>query len=478
LAEEKKAKITRRQYLKYGAAAAVVVAAGAAGAAYYLSPPQPTPGPTSTATATATGVPTVTQPTSGVKLKVQTLTGVNSQMIVDEIKYWNEHYGESTGITLEPEILSFQGYFDKVTAQMIGGAKEPDLWFVWSYYTGAFAPYAVDLNTYLKDPKLFSSPDGKPYNRDDLYPNAYDSGDYKGKQVMLPQSMGFITTIYRTDLIQKPPDTWDELLEIARKFTKSKNPNSPTTYGLALCGRGPIDTTSWKTWLTAYWSYGGNYFKKDTFEPDFNNEAGLKASRIWATMAKEELVPPEVTTFAFMETMSALQSGQIAMILDWQTVYNTLVDKEKSPKVFDKVAWTVPPGVKQADGSIKRHSYMGGNEYLINVNSLHKEEAFKFLAWYLYGEGMELDVTLKGNTPMNRRAYEDPQFSNVPVIKRASEVGIVPIARVEPAYADMPTIQSIGSGALSGLLAGASPEKTLEIIQNESAKYLKSKGYF
>jgi ABC-type glycerol-3-phosphate transport system substrate-binding protein len=399
-------------------------------------------------------------------------------MIIDEIKYWNENYSKKTGITVESEILSFQGYFDKVTAQLVSGAKEPDIFFVWSYYAGAFAPYAEDLNPYLDDKSLFSSPNGEPYNKDDMYPNAYEAGNYKGKQVMLPHSAGNMVLIYRKDLIPKPPETWDELIEVAKKFTKRHNPDSPTTYGLALCGRGPIDTTSWKTWLCPYWDYGGNYFEPGTFKPDFNNEAGLKAANLFSTIMKEGLAPPEVTTFAFLETMAAMQTGDVAMILDWQVVYTRLTNKEQSPKVYDKVAWAAPPGVKQPDGSIKRYSYLGANCYLINKNSLHKKEAFKFLAWYLFGEGMEHDVLYKGNNPMNRRAYEDPKLSEAETIKQYKATGVIPISRAEPAFPDLPTVQSIGAGAISGLLAGASPESTIAIIQNETALYLKQKGYF
>lgn len=447
-------KFSRKKYIAAAVIVVIIVAIGAL--VYIFSQPSPT--------------------SKMVTIKVQTLTGINSQMVVDEATYWNEHYSEKTGIKVEVEILSLQGYFDKVTAQLASGATQPDLFFVWSYYTGAFAPYAEDLYPYLNDAQLFSSPDGEPYNKSDLYPNAYETGTYQGKLVMIPHSAGNIVLIYRKDLIQKPPETWDELIEVARNFTKSHNPDSPTTYGIAFCGRGPVDTTSWKTWLSAYWSYGGNYFKPGSFIPDFDCEAGYQAAELFATFMRERLAPAEVTTYAFLETMAAMQTGDVAMILDWQVVYTRLTNPDQSPKVYDKVAWTVPPGVKQPDGSIKRYSYLGANCYLLNANSKHKREAFKFLAWYLFGEGMEHDVQ-KGNNPMNRRAYEDPVLSQASTIKQYKEAGIIPISRPEPSFPDLPTVESIGAGAISGMLAGASPETTIRTIQNEIYQYLRSKGY-
>lgn len=66
---EESRKISRRQYLKYGAAAVVVVAAGAAGAYYYSKMPPATPSATATATATVTATASQTGPTIGGTLK-------------------------------------------------------------------------------------------------------------------------------------------------------------------------------------------------------------------------------------------------------------------------------------------------------------------------------------------------------------------------------------------------------------------------
>ncbi len=48
---------------------------------------------------------------------------------------------------------------------------------------------------------------------------------------MFPTDISSESLVYRTDLFDKKPETWDELVEMAKKFTRSINPDSPTEYG-------------------------------------------------------------------------------------------------------------------------------------------------------------------------------------------------------------------------------------------------------
>lgn len=395
-----------------------------------------------------------------------------------QVNYWNEHYANKTGIYVDYKITSFVGFFDRLTTQLVSDAPTPDIVAPWGYYVAEYAPYLEPLNEYYEDPELFSSPDGEPYE-DTFYSWLREASMWEGKIYSPYYIVAYITLTYRTDLIDKPPDTWDEFFDLARNFTKSVNSDSPTTYGAALCGRGPEDTTTWKSWLSAYWSLGGTYFEPDTWIPDFNSTAGVQAMDIWYTLATEELIPPDTPTFAFMETLAAMQSGEIAMAINWQHVYPMLIDSETSPLVSDKIAMVSVPGVKQTNGTIKRVPYLGSGCLSINNDSEHKREAFKFLAWFLHGEGMWRNTEL-GLTPADRRPYENSTYvEQYEWIRLMTTLGLIDEGRPETVFPEMPTVQSLGAGVLNTVLGlGLTPEAAADRLQQEAYDELERAGYY
>jgi len=410
-----------------------------------------------------------TKPPEKVTIVMQVDSDPEAESNQVAVKYWNENYAQMTGIEVRLDVVSFQGYFDRLTSQLVSDSPTPDIVHPWSYYVGQYAPYCEPLDDYFANSKLFSSPKGEPYNLNDKPPAILDTGKSGGKIYFLSHSGGFLALIYRTDVISKPPTTWEEFLELARKNSKSVNPDSKTTYGAAVCGLGPIDTTGWKTWLCPYWTYGGKYFKEGTMEPDFESDAALKALNLWDTLMKEKLMPPDVTGWAFLETMAGMQSGEIAMIIDWNPVIGTLRSSTDSPKVYDKVAMTLPPGIV----------YTGHNMMGIKKTSQHKEQAFKFLSWLLFGEGIDQEVPVYQGTLSNARIYTDPKYQQYAWVKEAAEMKWQEHVRAEPNYKEMPTIQSIGSGIINTLLSGKlTPEQAAAKLQSDIYAELQKAGYY
>jgi multiple sugar transport system substrate-binding protein len=245
---------------------------------------------------------------------------------------------------------------------------------------------------------------------------------------------------------------------------------------MCLPGRPEVGYT-WKGWVSCYWSYGGQYFKPGTFEPDFNSDAGLKAAKIWYAAAKEKLMPPDVPAWAFLEVMAAQQSGEVAWTFNWQLIYPTLENPDESPLVYDKMAHDDPPGAVQPDGTILKAPYRGGNVVGLRKTSQHKKEAFKYLAWHMWGDGMWSAVE-QGSTPGNLVPYNDPEsVAKYPWIADFARMNLHIEGRPEPAYPELPTIQAQGCAAVNSLLSlQITPEDFVERIQNEAVTVLKEAG--
>ena len=84
--------------------------------------------------------------------------------------------------------------------------------------------------------------------------------------------------------------------------------------------------------------------------------------------------------------------------------------------VYDKskVMVVTPPGIKQADGSIKRVYSIGGQPWVVNAfnDPVHMRVAMDFLRWW-YLPATQLEYAQKGGNPTTKAAMSDPGFNAI-----------------------------------------------------------------
>lgn len=407
----------------------------------------------------------------GVTITVQMYSGPESEAMLPVVDYWNKNYADETGIKVEQITMSRVGYDEKTQSQLLSGAKTPDVIHPFSLTLAKYAPYLEPLNDYLENDELMKGPDGETYNKDDMFQAAYDTVTTDdGNIYMIPKDMSEVILYYRTDLIDKAPETWDEYVELAKKFTKSINPDSPTPYGNIW--QGKYELWNFCSALEVIWPYGADIFKEGTTEPNLDTPESVKALNIFKQLADAGTLIPGTENAEFPEVLAALQNGEVAMAMQWNAAYPTLNDPESSPKVAGKIAIAPPPGVKQPDGSIKRDMYIQTINLAINKNSEHKEEAFKFLAWASFGEGAELYVEHGGSSPL--KSIWTAEGAQPPYNQLAEYVE--KYGRAVPSHENMAEIIMIGSSWIQKLIIGdATPEQAAKGLNNEIKEFLASR---
>ena len=155
------------------------------------------------------------------------------------------NFKNRTGIDADVEIFPHKDYLERLQ-ERLKGDDAPDVFMVdmpWLYslvenevvadITDFLASYNFDRNIYL--------------------PNCFEYlSEYKGRYYGLPFICVPQLLYYRKDLFSDkalsnayeqqvssklcPPRTWTEFNAIARFFTRSRNPNSPTEYGISIPG--------------------------------------------------------------------------------------------------------------------------------------------------------------------------------------------------------------------------------------------------
>ena len=243
-------------------------------------------------------------------------------------------FEESTGIKVQ--IISFpeQQLRDKLVQDLSTGAGQYQVIAVDSMTVPEFA----EANWVIPFEGLDKEAEQK-YDLQDIDPAARGLLSYKDKLYALPVYAEITHLMYRKDLFAqaglKAPDTMDELIADAKKFTD----RSASKYGIALRGlRGfGMNMYIFSGFLR---SFGGQYLSEKN-EPIFNSENGVKAVEIYSDLLKND-APPGEANFSWDDVQNAFTTGQVAMIIDANNFYTRIEDPKKS-SIVGKIGYAMVP---------------------------------------------------------------------------------------------------------------------------------------
>lgn len=323
---------------------------------------------------------------------------VRSGIEADATRAVAEAYTEKTGKPVEIMEAGRSGFYAALHTQLVGGtdafdlAQANDVDVAGLAMAGAIAP----IEPFLNDPNLT---DLASYDLDD-FPFVYT---FEGEVYAVPFDVSTHFLYYRTDLIDEAPRTWDEYLELARRFTRSHNPDSPTQYGTGLTALAGSELP--KVWYSIMWSMGGWILNEDG-NVGVDSPGALEAGEFYRTLVSEGLLSPDVYSWGFSDVYEALQAGTIAMAGPyWNAAYPTIV-AEGNPQ---NIAITLVPGVEQDDGTIYRTPFQQGKVFVLNANSKRKEAAWDFYTYLTSAEGGKV-MAAAGGTPARLSLMDDPEI--------------------------------------------------------------------
>jgi len=214
-----------------------------------------------------------------------------------------------------------------------------------------------------------------------------------GKLYGLPRNIDVRLLHYRSDLIESPPETWDELLEQARKL------RSADLYGFAFPGR---ESGLFGTFYELVEMAGAEFFPADLV-PDIENNAGRWALTFLRDLYKEHIVPQELTGWHYEEVHECFRSGHAAMVCDWPGYYSLYRDPQIS-KVYDRLG--LRPYPKGPSG--KSLSYGGGHTFALTKVGAGKPEVLQLLLFLTNYEQQLLEAR-NGCVPVRQSVMQQMQ---------------------------------------------------------------------
>ena len=186
----------------------------------------------------------------------------------------------------------------------------------------------------------------------------------------LPWSLNCEVLWYRTDLMDAPPASWDDLRIQAKALTTSD------VFGYATEGGRDAD------WIISEfapiaWSNGGQLWDPATYTADGNLNSGQNAAslKFLADMVNgDKSIDPASANWTITERLGALLTGKAAMCLNWSPLFGGVADDTTESQVAGRVGYALSP-----KGSAGQAALFGCQGTGINAYSQHKAEAWQYL---------------------------------------------------------------------------------------------------
>jgi multiple sugar transport system substrate-binding protein len=299
----------------------------------------------------------------------------------------------------------------------------------------AAAKWALPLDEY------FNAEAMKEY-----FPGVVQACTWQGKLTALPWFIDSGMLYYRKDLLDelgaKSPETWNELIESAKKLTGSGKAKFGFLWQAKQAEVLVCDLVSFVG------SNDGAILQPDGKTVSIADDAAVEAVQLMHDLIKKDQITPEdVLSWDEEPSRRPFTSGDSAFLRNWSYVWKISQNKEES-NVIDKVGVApLPhfPGKKSA-------ACLGGYQYGVNASSKNKEAAIEFVRWMSSPETQLRFASQLGLCPTRSAVLDDPKIAQEqPFMQQLKSVFIGAIGRpVTPKYPQVTLVlQSAVSRALT-----------------------------
>ncbi|MEU2172272.1 ABC transporter substrate-binding protein [Micromonospora chersina] len=288
-----------------------------------------------------------------------------------------------------------------------------------------------------------------------------DTARYEDKLYAAPKNTNVQLLWYRSDLVQEPPKTWDEMISAAQQLKQQGKPYQVLTMGAQYEGLVVLYNTLAE-------SAGGKILSDD------GKKAVMDAGTVRALDQLKKFATSGVTSPSFSNATEdpvrlEFQSGGGAFEVNWPFVYPAM--QEAAPDLAKKVKWARMPGV---DANTPSKVTIGGVNMAVSAYSKHPTESFEAAKCIRSAEHQKFSAVNDGVPPTIESVYADPEMDKAypmkeTILEELKEPAVRPLT---PAYQSISTVMS----AILSPPSAIRPEQTADELRGAIADALESKG--
>ncbi len=241
-------------------------------------------------------------------------------------------------------------------------------------------------------------------------PGPFESATWGGELWAAPYNSNAGFLYYRTDLVDTPPTTWEEMCEVATSAAEEE--------GIAgFVGQGARYEGFVVNWLEYYWSNGGELYNEDQTQVTFDTAAAAEVTE-FMNENLDTCFAPGFNTAQEEEARNEFQGGNAVFMRNWPYAYALIEDDEGSPANgnFD----VAPLPTFTGDGTI---SALGGFNNAVSAFSNNTEAAKDFVVWAATNEEVQTMLATEASLPPTMASvYDDPALAGDPVMALLGDV--------------------------------------------------------
>lgn len=355
--------------------------------------PEPTPVPTPAVPPAAGETPAPPKPTRRPPAKLTVWVYLSDQdlpVFESVVDQWEAQTGDTVEVVNYPyfELLS------KVDVAFPAG-EGPDLCEIphtnggtWAQ-AGLLAPFPEDV---------LSAEEKAKYQ-----PSALDAFIYEGRLYGIPQIADVVVLLYNKALVPKPPQTMDELIQIAKSIQTSD-----------IAGFWMLDNNMWFGWCFVS-GYGGYIFGRTESGYDvndlgiFSRGTAQGLDYLFSLRKEHKIIPPDIDWNLMTGRFTEGKVGMMIMNANQASIYKAAgVD----------VGMAVIP--KLPNGEMP-HPLLSISGWAINALSKQQRAAAELAVFLGANLAVPLYKSSSGNIPVRIDAIQDPAIAGNPDIVAAIE---------------------------------------------------------
>lgn len=329
-------------------------------------------------------------------------------------------YEKETGVKVTVETTPWSDFQTKAFTEFNAKGSAYDLVVGDSQWIGAAseAGHYVDLSDFFKKHNLTETMAPATIKYYSEYPQ--NSGKYwsvptEGDAVGWsyrkdwfedPKEMANFKAKYGYDLA--PPKTFKELRDIAEFFYRPDQKR----YGIAIYTDNSYDALAMGV-ENAIFSYGGELGDYAKYKVDgiINSDKNVEALELYRQLYK--FTPPGWAKTFFVEDNQAITENLAAMSMNYFAFFPALVNEASNPNAKNTGFFANPAGPTG-----EQFAALGGQGISIVSYSENKDEAFKFLEWFVKDETQKKWAELGGYT-CNKAVLESAEFQSATPYNKA-----------------------------------------------------------
>ncbi len=258
---------------------------------------------------------------------------------------------------------------------------------------------------------------------------------------------------YRSDLVGKPPTTWQELIETGRQAGE-RNGIAP------FVADGKQYEGLVVQYLEYFWDLGGEVFDRDGQSVLFQPDKALQAVEFMRSAFLEGVYAPGFNTMNQEDACKTFQSGDAVFLRSWPYAYREMTGGDPDSQVVGKVGIAPLPTFS----GHRPVAALGGHNLAVNAFSRNIPAATEFARFISTSREVQLARFQRQSlAPTMTEVYRD--LASDPLIALLAKV--LPTAKPRPATTQWATISTEMQQQIFAAYTGDSdPKAAVDTLRN------------